>query len=79
MVSLIEECDNIFRIDLQETMTTALQGWESWSQLEVAHTILLKCLLVAQQTVSKYEAQYQNTEVPLSLILTVPEIYNDFD
>jgi len=69
----------MFRIDPHETMMTALQGCESRSQLEVAYAILLKHLLVAQQTVSKYKAQYQDTEVLLSPISTVPELYNAFD
>lgn len=60
-------------------MTTALQGCESRSQLEVAHSILLKRLLVAQQTIIKYEAQYQQLEAPLSPISTVPELHEEFD
>ncbi|KIJ92171.1 hypothetical protein K443DRAFT_126013 [Laccaria amethystina LaAM-08-1] len=58
---------------------TALQGCKSRSQLEVAYAILLKHLLVAQQTVSKYEAQYKNTEMPLSPISTIPELNDNFD
>ena len=60
-------------------MITALQGCQSRSQLEVAHGILLKRLLVAQQTIIKYEAQYQHLETPLSPISTVPELHEEYD
>ncbi|EDR11784.1 uncharacterized protein LACBIDRAFT_323973 [Laccaria bicolor S238N-H82] len=67
-------------IDPEETMMTALQGCESHSQLEMAHTILLKRLLTAQQTVSKYEAQYQNTsDMPSSPVSTAPELYDELE
>ena len=79
MAELIQERTNVFRIDPQETMITALQGCQSRSQLEVAHGILLKRLLVAQQTVIKYEAQYQHLEAPLSPISTVPELHEEYD
>ena len=79
MARLIPERTTIFRIDPQETMITALQGCQSRSQLEVAYGILLKRLLIAQQTVAKYEAQYQHLEVPLSPISTVPELHEEYD
>ena len=79
MAHLIQERSTVFRIDPRETMTLALQGCSSRSQLEVAHKILLKRLLVAQQTVIKYEAQYRQTEIPLSPLSTVPELYQEFD
>lgn len=60
-------------------MVTALRGCQSRSQLEVAYGILLKWLLVAQQTVAKYEAQYQRLEVPLLPISTVPELHEEYD
>ena len=60
-------------------MTSALQGCTSHSQLEVTHKILLKHLLVAQQTVAKYEAQYRQAEIPLSPLSTVLELYKEFD
>jgi len=41
MAQLIKECSTVFCIDPHETMTLALQGWASQSQLEVAHKILL--------------------------------------
>ena len=79
MAELIQERTTVFRIDPQETMTIALQGCESRSQLELAYGILLKRLLVAQQTVAKYEAQYQHLETPLSPVSTVPELHEEFD
>ena len=79
MAQLIQERTSVFRIDPRETMTSALQGCASRSQLEVAHKILLKRLLVAQQTVAKYEAQYRQAEIPLSPLSTVPELYEEFD
>ena len=78
MAQLIDERTNVFRIDPGDTMTTALRGSESRSQLEVAYTILSKRLRIAQQTVMKYEAEYQRVEVPLSPISTVPDLYEDF-
>ena len=78
MAQLIEERVNVFRIDPEDTMTTALRGGESRSQLEVAYAILSKRLRIAQQTVMKYEAEYQHTEIPLSPISTVPDLYEDF-
>ena len=60
-------------------MTSALQGCMSRSQLEVAYKILHKHLLVAQQTIIKYEAQYRQAETPLSQVSTALDIYNDFD
>lgn len=79
MAQLIQERTSVFCIDPRETMTSALQGCGSRSQLEVAHKILLKRLLVAQQTVTKYEAQYRQTEIPLSPLSTVPELYDEFE
>lgn len=79
MADLIQERTTVFRIDPQETMVTALRGCESRSQLEVAYGILLKRLLVAQQTVIKYEAQYQHLETPLLPISTAPELHEEFD
>ncbi|KIK07587.1 hypothetical protein K443DRAFT_2145 [Laccaria amethystina LaAM-08-1] len=79
MAQLIPERTAVFRIDPQETMVTALRGCRSRSQLEVAYGILLKRLLVAQQTVAKYEAQYQCLEMPLSPISTVPELHEEYD
>ena len=79
MAQLIQERTSVFRIDPHEMMTSALQGCSSRSQLEVAHKILLKQLLIAQQTVSKYEAQYRQMEILLSPISTVPELHEDFD
>ncbi|EDR09698.1 uncharacterized protein LACBIDRAFT_326241 [Laccaria bicolor S238N-H82] len=79
MANLIDERSNVFRVDPQDTMTTALQGCESRSQLEVAYSILLKRLLTAQQTVSKYEAQYRDEDTPLSPTSTLPDLYDDFD
>ena len=79
MAELIQERSTVFRIDPHETMITALQGCESRSQLEMAYGILLKRLLVAQQTVMKYEAQYQHLDTPLSPISTVPELHEELD
>lgn len=80
MAQLIPERTTVFRIDPRETMTSALQGCVSCSQLEVAHKILLRRLLIAQQTIAKYEAQYrQDDDIPLSPISTVPELYEDFE
>lgn len=79
IAQLIQERTSVFRIDPHETMTSALQGCSSCSQLEVAHKILLKQLLIAQQTVSKYEAQYRQMEILLSPISTLPELHEDFD
>ena len=79
MADLIDERSQVFRIDPEDTMTTALQGCESRSQLDMAYKILVKRLQIAQQTVMKYEAEYQENEVPLSPVSTVPELYSDFD
>ena len=79
MAQLIEERTTVFRIDPRETMTSALQGCASRFQLEVAHKILLKCLLVAQQTIAKYETQYRQMEAPLSPLSTVPDLYDEFN
>lgn len=79
MAELIQERSTVFRIDPHETMITALQGCESRSQLEMAHGILLKRLLVTQQTIIKYEAQYQNLDTPLSPISTIPELHEELD
>ena len=82
MAQLIEERTTIFRVDPRETMTLALQGCASRSQLEVAYKILLKRLLTAQQMIMKYESQYHQLEAPetpLSPLSTVPELYNEFD
>ena len=79
MAQLIEERTTVFRIDPRETMTSALQGCASRSQLEVAHKILLKRLLVAQQTIAKYETQYRQMEAPLSPLSTVPDLYDEFN
>lgn len=79
MAQLIEERTTVFRIDPREMMTSALQGCASRSQLEVAHKILLKRLLVAQQTIIKYETQYREMEAPLSPLSTVPDLYDEFN
>ena len=79
MAQLIPERNSVFRIDPHETMTSALQGCTSRSQLEVAYKILLKRLLVAQQTVIKYESQYRQMEAPLSPISTALDLYEEFD
>jgi len=68
----------MFCIDPEDTMITALQGGESRLQLEVAYAILSKWLCIAQQTVTKYKAEYQRIEVPLSPISMVPDLYEDF-
>ena len=78
MAQMIEERSNVFKIDPEDTMTAALRGGESRSQLEVAYAILSKRLRIAQQTVMKYEAEYQRIEVPLSPISTAPDLYQDF-
>ena len=44
MVQMIEERSNVFRIDPEDTMITALRGGESRLQLEVAYAILSKRL-----------------------------------
>lgn len=69
----------MFCIDPQDAMTAALQGCESQSQLDMAYKILVKQLRIAQQTVMKYEVEYQGNEVPLSPVSTAPELYSDFD
>ena len=79
MARLIPERTSVFRIDPCETMTSALQGCASHSQLEVAYKILVKRLLIAQQTVIKYKAQYRQTETPLSPVSTALGLYDDFD
>ena len=79
MAQLIPEWNSVFRIDPRETMTSALQGCASRSQLEVAYKILLKCLLVAQQTVIKYESQYCQMEAPLSPISMALDLYEEFN
>ena len=82
MAQLIEERTTIFRVDPRETMTLALQGCASRSQLEVAYKILLKRLLTAQQMIMKYESQYRQLEAPetpLSPLSTVLELYDEFD
>ena len=79
MAGLINERSQVFCIDPQSTMTTALQGCESRSQLDMAYKILVKRLRIAQQTVMKYEAEYQGTEIPLSPVSTAPKLYSDFD
>ena len=79
MARLIQEQNSVFCIDPRETMTTALQGCASRSQLELAYMILHKRLLVTQQTVTKYEAQYRQVEVPLSPLSTVPDLYDEFN
>ena len=79
MAQLIEERTTVFRIDPRKTMTSALQGCASRSQLKVAYKILLKRLLVAQQTIIKYETQYRQIEALLSPLSTVPDLYDEFD
>lgn len=79
MADLIDERTQVFCIDPQDTMTTTLRGCESRSQLDMAYKILVKQLQVAQQTVMKYEAEYQGNDIPLSPVLTAPELYSDFD
>ncbi|KIK02913.1 hypothetical protein K443DRAFT_5803 [Laccaria amethystina LaAM-08-1] len=79
MADLIEERTQVFCIDPQDTMTMALRGCKSRSQLNMAYKILGKHLQVAQQTVMKYKAKYQGGEVPLSPISTAPELYSDFE
>ena len=79
MADLIQERSQVFCIDPQDTMVTALQGCESRSQLDMAYKILVKQLQIAQQTVMKYEAEYQGNDIPLSPVSTAPELYSDFD
>ena len=79
MADLIQERSHVFCIDPKNTMVTALQGCESRSQLDMAYKILVKRLQIAQQTVMKYEAEYQGNDIPLSPVLTAPELYSDFD
>ena len=79
MADLIQERSQVFRIDPQDTMTTALQGCESRSQLDMAYKILVKRLRIAQQMVMKYEAEYKGDDLPLSPVSTAPELYSDFD
>ena len=79
MAQLIEEHTTIFRIDPRKTMTLALQGCASCSQLEVTYKILVKRLLVVQQTIMKYESQYRQLKAPLSPLSTVPELYGEFN
>ena len=69
MAQLIEECTTVFCIDPRETMTLALQGCASCSQLEVAYKILVKCLLVAQQMIMKCKLQYCQLKAPLSPVI----------
>ena len=79
MAELIDERSQVFCIDPQNTMTTALRGCESRSQLDMAYKILVKRLRIGQQTVIKYEAEYQGNDVPLSPVSTAPDLYSDFD
>jgi len=79
MAELIQECLRVFRIDPQEAMITALQGCESRSQLELVYGILLKRLLVTQQMVTKYEAQYQCHKTTLLPISMIPELHEELD
>ena len=45
----------------------------------MVYKILGKRLRITQQSVMKYEAEYQGGEVPLLPVSTVPELYSDFE